>query len=49
MVRHRRLADIVLSAEFSAWHLLTELADVLKDSHAPRLGQCLGDQLHLPF
>ena len=49
MVRHRGLPDIVLATELSAWHWLTELADVLKDSHAPRLGQRLRDQFHLPF
>jgi hypothetical protein len=49
MVRHRGLADIVLTAELCAWHWLTELADVLKDSHAPGLGQRLRDQLHLLF
>lgn len=49
MVRHRCLADIVPSTELSAWHWLAELANILKDSHAPRLGQRLRDQLHLPF
>jgi hypothetical protein len=49
MVRHRCLPDIVLATELSAWHWRTELADVSKDSDAPRLGQRLRDQLHLPF
>jgi hypothetical protein len=41
MARHRRLADIVPATEFSTWHWLAEIADVLKDSHAPWLGQSL--------
>jgi hypothetical protein len=49
MVRHRGLADIALTAKLCAWHLLTELTDVLKDSHEPGLGQRLRDQLHLLF
>jgi hypothetical protein len=49
VVRHCRLADVVPATEFPAWHRFTEVADVLKNAHASRFGQCLRDQLQLPL